>query len=155
MESATPESCGSCGPWWRLPLMLVFVLMGVYLARVYGLRDDAPKQANDESTATAEAANQVTLVIDFGDGRLQQHDNIRWHKGMTIQDIFRSQPNMKLIQRGAGQSAFLTAIDGVANEGADGRNWTYAVNGKLGDRSFAIYELQPGDRVLWSFTAQK
>jgi hypothetical protein len=39
----------------------------------------------------------------------------------------------------------------VKNEGAGGRNWTYRVNDKHADRSFAVYELQPGDHVLWTF----
>jgi hypothetical protein len=45
----------------------------------------------------------------------------------------------------------LTSINGVANEGAGGNNWTYEVNGRSGDRSYAVYELRAGDRVLWTF----
>jgi hypothetical protein len=61
----------------------------------------------------------------------------------------------KFIIRGTGQSAFLDSLDGVKNEGADGRNWTYSVDRTTGDRSFAVYELRPGNRVLWTFGKQQ
>jgi hypothetical protein len=78
---------------------------------------------------------------------------------MTVRDALAaavdSSGNVKFAQQGADQSAFLTEIEGVKNEGAGGRNWTYTVNGKLGDRSFAIYPLRPGDQVLWTHAAQQ
>ena len=73
---------------------------------------------------------------------------------MTVADLFGKASGIEVIQKGSGQSAFLTAVDGVANEGADGNNWTYAVNGQSGDRSFAVYELQPGrSRLVDIWTA--
>ena len=74
---------------------------------------------------------------------------------MTVADLLNSEPRISLTSTGSGASAFLTSLDGVANEGAGGRNWTYSVNGKHADRSFAVYELQPGDHVLWTFAAQQ
>jgi hypothetical protein len=59
--------------------------------------------------------------------------------------------DLAITQRGSGQAALLTAIGDVSNEGAGGSNWTYEVNGQSADRSFAVYELRPGDRVLWTF----
>ena len=52
--------------------------------------------------------------------------------------------------RGSGSTAFLYRIDDLENEGR-GRNWIFRVNGKLGQRSFALHELRPSDRVLWKF----
>ncbi len=70
---------------------------------------------------------------------------------MTVRDLLNGVPRLRIVQQGSGSSAFLTQIDDVTNEGAGGRNWMYSVNGQRADRSFAIYELQPGDHVLWSF----
>ena len=69
---------------------------------------------------------------------------------MTVRDLLNAAPGLSISQQGSGASAFLTKIDGVANEGAGGRNWMYSVNGQRADRSFAVYELQPGDHVLWT-----
>lgn len=44
--------------------------------------------------------------------------------------------------------ALLTAINDLANEEADGSNWTYQVNDESADRSFEVYQLRPNDRVL-------
>jgi hypothetical protein len=65
--------------------------------------------------------------------------------------VLAGAPQLSVDQKGSGQAAFLTSIDGVANQGADGKNWTFAVNGQSADRSFAVYELRPGDHVLWTF----
>lgn len=70
-------------------------------------------------------------------------------------ELIAAANGIEVTQRGSGQGAFVTAIDGVANEGAEKNNWTYEVNGKSGDRSHAIYELHPGDRVLWTFGPQR
>jgi hypothetical protein len=104
-----------------------------------------------------DAAEVVSLTIDFGDGIRERYAPAAWREGMTVRDLMveTRQGKLKLEVQGSGQAAFLKAINGVANEGADGRNWTYAVNGKPADRSFAVYELQPGDEVLWTFAAQR
>jgi hypothetical protein len=41
-----------------------------------------------------------------------------------------------MTQKGTGHSALLTEMGGTANEGAEGENWTYEVNGQNADRSF-------------------
>jgi hypothetical protein len=115
---------------------------------------DAPRQRNDKSppaSTNAEAQDRVSLTIDYGNDRRQDFDSVAWHEGITVADLLKSAPDLGITQKGTGQGAFLTAINGVANEGAEGKNWTYEVNGKSGDRSFAVYELRPGDRVLWTF----
>ncbi len=134
--------------------MLGLVLAAILLARGRGERRQV---APAEKQANTAAGEQVSLEIDFGDGRRQQYDPIAWRKGMTAYDLLRETPrsDLRLEVRGTGASAFLSNLDGHANEGADGRNWTYTVNGRHADRSFAIYELRPGDRVLWSFAPQQ
>jgi hypothetical protein len=132
------------------------VLVAVWLLRGRNLEEQEPR-VGDQSKPAAEmvAAGQVVaLTVDYGDGRREQFESIPWRQGMTVLDVTRESPreNAQLEIRGNGESAFVASIDSIANEGADGRNWTYSVNGKVGDRSSAIYELQPRDQVLWSFT---
>ncbi|HEX5471201.1 MAG TPA: DUF4430 domain-containing protein [Lacipirellulaceae bacterium] len=146
-----------CGSWWRLPLLLVLVLAAILWSRVRNLRDVPHEATNDKTQAAADAASHATvsLAINFGDGRQRDINGVAWHDGMTVADIFSSSPGIQVSQKGSAESALLTAIDGIANEGSDGRNWTYAVNGQVADRSFAVYQLRPGDRVLWTFGQQK
>ena len=158
MNPVSP-SCSACGPWWRLPLLLALVLAAILLSRSGALREMMTEPAQDRpaSPGGVETSEQVSLEIDFGDGRRQQYEPIPWREGMTVYDVTRETPrdDTRLATRGSGASAFLESLDGVANEGAGGRNWTYTVNGQRGDRSFAVFELRPGDQVLWSFAAQQ
>jgi hypothetical protein len=163
MDNCSTKSCSACGPWWRLPLMLALVLAAIWLMRGRGLRESSTEPGGEDPTASigsieAEAGAVTAVAVDFGDGRLREYEDVPWREGMTVRDALAAlddaSDGMRFSQRGSGELALLTGIEGVENEGAGARNWTYTVNGKLADRSFAIYPLRPGDRVLWKFAAQ-
>ena len=159
MNMTAPEnsdSCSSCGLGWRLPLLLGIVLLAILLTQNRNIREAIfkPQSTPPQAEAVNERAERVLLSINYGDGRLQ-NVTVEWRDGMTVADVLQQEPRISLVTNGSGQSAFLTALNGVANEGAGGRNWTYTVDGKYADRSFAVYELQPNDHVLWTFAAQK
>jgi Domain of unknown function (DUF4430) len=154
VENESSKTCSACGPWWRLPLLLGLVLAAIVWSQVYGLREEsAEEKKKDASVPIADGVPQqkVELTIDFGGGRQKNFEAAAWHNGMTVADAMNASPGLKVTQKGSDQSAFVTAIDGIENQGADGQNWTYSVNGQIADRSFAVYELRPGDRVLWTF----
>ncbi len=157
--NTTSPTCNSCGPWWRLPLLLVFVLAAVWLLRDSGVRQSRPDAKDSAPIAPGDAATGkiVSLTIDFGDGRRTEYEPIAWRDGITVYDVTSETQryDLKLKTLGTGESAFLANLDGIENEGADGRNWTYSVNGKTGDRSFGVFELEPGDQVLWTFGKQR
>jgi hypothetical protein len=100
------------------------------------------------------AAEHVKVVIDYGDGTEKHFTQLSWKEGLTAlaatQMAEKHARGIKLKLRGSGETAFVTQIDDVINEGAE-RNWVFRVNGKLGDRSSGIYKLNAGDTVLWRF----
>jgi hypothetical protein len=153
MEHDASNACSSCGSWWRLSLLLALVLTAILLW--HWCHDRTTQSALSSSTepAAGESATRekVSLTIDFGNGRRQEFESVAWHQGMTVADSLSAARGLATSQKGSGSGAFLTEINGVANEGADGRNWMYEVNGAGADRSFAVYVLRPGDRVLWTF----
>jgi hypothetical protein len=104
--------------------------------------------------SSAHAAETVKLVIDYGDGTEKHFTRLEWKEGLTVlaatQLAEKHARGVKLKIRGSGETAFVTQIDDVANEGRE-RNWVFRVNGKLGDRSSGIYKLSAGDTVLWRF----
>lgn len=65
--------------------------------------------------------------------------------------LFAKERNLPVEHRGSGETLFVVAIGGVANEGAGGDNWVYLVNDQLGDRSSGARKLSPGDRLVWRF----
>lgn len=96
----------------------------------------------------------VTLEVDFGgDKRAKSITVVCSPDSTVLQSLERARAtnDLKFESRGVGETAFLSSIDGVKNEGSDGKNWIYKVNGQLGDKSAGIYEVNPGDTVTWSF----
>lgn len=114
--------------------------------------------AGCDSTATTQKAEQgvgsVALKIDFGSEKASIETDVVCSPETTVLGVLDRAQNMdelKFAYRGSGETAFVTAIGGVENEGVSGKNWIYRVNGETGDRSAGVYQLDPGDRVLWSF----
>ena len=153
----TPDSCSNtCRSGWRLPLLLGIVLVALLLSSGDDIRQAAFKPLREQPIggAGAPAANKVLLTVNFGNGQLV-NETADWREGMTVADALQDNRRIGFLSEGSGDSALLTALNGIMNEGAGGRNWTYTVNGKFADRSFAIYELRPNDHVLWTFAADK
>lgn len=156
MENSSNSCCGACGSWWRLPLVLGLVLAGMLAWRSASMRESVPPAGNQTAAGSLDASQEhVSLVVDFGGGKQRKFDKLPWHAGMTVADLVGEATGIEVTQQGTGQGALVTAIDGIASEGQDKSNWTYEVNGKSGDRSYAIYELHPDDRVLWTFGPQR
>lgn len=110
--------------------------------------------------ATA-ADNTIRLTVDYGDGVAKTISNLAWAKGMTVGDALKEATNrphgISFSFTGSGDSAMLTKIDDVQNQGsgAGKKNWQYWVNGAYGDRSFAVFELQAQDTIVWRFTTEQ
>jgi len=111
--------------------------------------------------AGEDTAQTVRLVVDYGDGATKTVNNLAWAKGSTVLDAMKAataRPHgISFSYTGSDAAAVLTRIDDVQNEGggAGKRNWQYWVNDAYGDRSFAIFELQAQDVVLWRFTTEQ
>jgi hypothetical protein len=99
----------------------------------------------------------VSVEIDFGNGVRYEYAALPWFEGMTVGDALdaaaAARPAIAFREQGTGAGAFLDALGGIANEGADRRNWLYRVDGRPGEVSYRVAPLQPGMRVLWSFAA--
>ena len=89
-----------------------------------------------------DAAKTVRLTIDYGDGVQKVFSGLAWSEKLTVlatlEAATRHPRGIKLAHRGSGATAFVTAIDGLKNEGR-GRNWTYQVNDKRADRSCGVW----------------
>lgn len=107
------------------------------------------------------ATSTVRLTVDYGDGITKTIGNLAWAKGDTILDAMKTataRPHgISFSYTGNGTAAMLTRIDDVQNEGGGTgkKNWQYWVNDAYGDRSFAIFELQAQDMIVWRFTTDQ
>ncbi len=102
-----------------------------------------------------EAAKPIRLTIDYGDGVQKVFTDIEHREKLTVlgalQAASKHSRGIKFAYQGEDEFAFVTAIDGLENEGRGAKNWTYSVGGKKADRSCGICELAPGDAVVWRF----
>jgi hypothetical protein len=99
------------------------------------------------------ASGTVDLMIDFRD-RDDIMVAIPCSADSTVLSIMQRAQNigdLKFTSRGSADTAFLTAINGIKNEGGGGDNWVFRVNGKLGDRSIGTFPVNPQDEILWRF----
>ncbi len=140
-------------------LGFVFATLWVLLAS--GVPTFAQEKSGPQPSPadTAPVANTVQLTINYGDGVEKTFLRVPWKKGMTILEAMeyaRQHPRgIRFEYRGQGSIALLVQIDDLQNGGDQGLNWIFRVNGKMGDKSFAISEIQPGDTILWKFDEYK
>lgn len=150
----------ACGGRWKLLVLFALVLAAIVAYRVLGTGETQVGglgTSTNDTTLPSRTGETVSLTFRFGEGDDRKLEPIAWHQGMTVDDLMtaasRVPGGIRYAMRGVGEMAFLTRIDNIANEGATGRNWTYTVNGERADKSFAVYRLEPGDHVLWTFAA--
>jgi hypothetical protein len=103
----------------------------------------------------------VRLIIDYNDGVEKHFTAIPWKKGMTVMDAMRyakrGSHGIDFKFTGSGDTAFLTQVDDLKNEGGgEGKkNWILRVNKKLATESFGVFELKPKDVIRWQFEVFK
>jgi hypothetical protein len=169
METETPSPAAPGAVTSRGDRMLPLVLL-VAVALVGGLlvayRPAAtPSGPHTPSTAGGEPANwtpsprpageTVSLTVDFGNGARREF-TLPWTEGMTVGELMErardALPGIAFSQQGEGKMAFLTSLEGVANEqGASGRYWLYSVDGQHAKVSFAEQPVDAGAAILWEF----
>jgi hypothetical protein len=146
-----------------LPIVLVVVLALVGALLVAYRPETAPTGPPTKPAANAAEAwtpspppegATVSLAIDFGNGARRAW-TVPWTPDMTVGDAMEAarelRPGIEFSQRGSGKTAFLTSLEGVANEGPGGRYWLYSIDGQHGQVSFAAATLQADAAVLWEF----
>lgn len=99
------------------------------------------------------AVGQVELKIDLPEGSDISID-ANCYADSTVFSIMRDAKESGQVEfesRGSGDTLFLTSIAGVKNSGAGKGNWTFKVNGELGDKSSGVFKVKPDDKIDWSF----
>lgn len=131
--------------------LLAFGLIGV--AGVHAFEDRAGE-------AQLVPWHGVRVIIDYADGVEKHFNRIEWKNGMTVMDAMNaakaSTHGITFAHSGSGETAFVTQIDDLKNEGGKGRqrNWTYRVNDKLVDKGAGSYELKEKDVVRWVYSSK-
>jgi len=107
-------------------------------------------EAGDEQPPVAH-----TLSIEAADERREfQIEVARRSSVLDLLKAAEEQGKLEFEFVGSGGSAFVTAIDGLANARDDAtRYWVFYVNGQMAQRGCGVVRLEPGDRVRWVYQA--
>ncbi len=137
------------GGMCRLPAMMAAGAM-VALFAVVGI-----------AGAESQTPKTVRLVVDYGDGVEKHFTSVPWKRGMTVLDAMeharKSPHGIQFEHKGRGETALLTRIDDLKNEGGgrNKKNWIFWVDDKAAVKSFGIHRLEKGAVVRWKFTTYK
>jgi len=127
----------------RRLLVVVIVCLSVFAGRA--------------GSAVAVAADAIRLIVDYNDGAQVHFRGLPLQEKATAVDLLKAAEThphgVKSVVRGSGQTALVTSIGGLKNEGGGrtAKNWLYYINDKRADVGAGVYELQPGDVIMWKF----
>lgn len=128
-----------------------FLLILMLILPVQGGCLQSSSQVDDQANVSLETI-QVSLVVDFGNGStINDQANLELPATVLgLLEAVKSDSGLEFEHSGSGETAFIKSINGVANEGNGGKNWTFRINGKLGDCSCGVANINEGDEVLWT-----
>jgi hypothetical protein len=112
----------------------------------------APSRSGQQNLPGEEGV--VQLKIDFLGRKANIQIAVPCQPPMTVFGVLenaRDRGDLTFESTGRGETAFVSAIGGIENEGAAGDNWVFHVNEQLGDRGSGVFEVNTGDQVLWTF----
>jgi len=125
------------------------------LSMVIGCERDVSSEGKDGQAEASRIA--IEMEVHFGESaETKSFEIVVDRQSPTVLDAMkRAEEAGKLVfaYRGNGKFAFLEAIDMTINQGSDGDNWVYSVNGVQGNKSFGVYRVETGDRIEWRFGA--
>ncbi|MEM9410608.1 MAG: DUF4430 domain-containing protein [Planctomycetota bacterium] len=128
-------------------LALVFVCMGLLVGC-----EETPQRTMEKPSESI----TVKLEIDFQglSEDLNQEIEIQDHQSVFELMVKASElGHLKFEQSGYGEtSTFITSIDGIQNQMANGGNWLFFVNDEMSKVGCGAVMLSNNDRVTWKFS---
>lgn len=95
------------------------------------------------------AQKEVTVKINYGEGKTAESVKVEWHKGMTAMDALQKCATIETYP--AKGYVFVSSINGIRNVLGDNA-WYYKVNGSgPGKTSFRLI-IKSGDTIEWNYT---
>lgn len=140
------------GNKWMLDAIVIVASALIIVGAAFGVGQGKSSKSDPPDPKT------VRLIIDYNDGVEKHFTAVPWKQGTTVLDAMRyakrSPHGIAFEHKGSGETALLTRIDDIANQGGgrEKKNWIYHVNDKLADKGFAVFELNASDVVRWKFT---
>lgn len=95
------------------------------------------------------AATGIALTIDFGNGTLQEFQDL---EGANVYEVTDSATQVEV--EWYGDLVYVISISGVHEDDSADLYWQYWVNGELGGSAANKHMLQDGDLIEWKLPSQ-
>ncbi|MBI5654715.1 DUF4430 domain-containing protein [Candidatus Uhrbacteria bacterium] len=110
-----------------------------------------------EPFQTDKPAEKVSVMVDFGDGRIFSSSEIVWQEGESVFDALKLYDDkasfgIKSKDYGGDLGVFVEEIGGKQDPSKKAW-WQYWVNNEYGKIGASSYKLKPGDVVMWKLTS--
>ena len=106
------------------------------------------------ATSPPRQIGTIDLTVEFADGRAPIEVAIPCSDDSTVFSTLERAHragDLELEASGTGERAFVQSIDGVAGDSQQETYWIFFVNDELGERGSGVADVDPGDRVRWSY----
>ena len=97
------------------------------------------------------AADEISITIDFGNQTTKNLSNLT---GTNVLEITQEVANVEFYYDTWG-FAFVTEIDGLANNQQKDSYWQYWVNGEYASTAANTYLVQSGDTIIWRYVSSQ
>ena len=124
--------------------LLLFLSLGIIL----GLFWSFPIKVGPKSKLVESAKQQVTVVLDFGQGA-KREAKVSAGTAFEALKIAAKESNLEVKTKQYDFGIFVESTGGVEN--TKERAWIYFVNGKTGEVASDKYLLKKGDLVEWKY----
>lgn len=129
---------------------LVILALVFYAGFVIGT-DRAEKRISEERILQE---GEVSLSLDFGDGRVEEFPSIGISGDENVFDVLLlSGAEVEYQDFGGDMGIFIETIEGVGQRPEDkGKWWQFWVNGEYAQVGASSHKINPGDEIMFRFS---
>ena len=132
--------------------LILFGFLGI--AALVAMGCDQTQSARDSSSSSSKTSGTVQLQIDFNGRKPNKDLQIPCSSDSTVYSILERAQNIGDLNFESNQATepaklFIKSIDKIENEGANGDNWVYRVNGELAKVGCGAFVVKPTDKIVW------
>ncbi len=134
-------------------IILVVVFLAGLLVGISVMQKPAVAPTISDKLA---AGITVALILDYGNGEVQNYRDIEMQLGQTVFDLLKKVTAENVIEfsyqdYGAGLGALIESINNVKNDPVKNTFWHYFVNDVFAEVGASNYPLADGDVVAWKY----
>lgn len=134
------------------------LLIGLFFGFAWGKSQLSGTVSNNASRLDTSKAQTVSLMLDYGDGKVRVYPDIALVSGQSLLELLEKQAKdakLTLKTKDFGELGILVEQIGDKVNGEGGKYWQYWVNNVSIPRSSDSYILSAGDVIEWKFLNYK